>query len=426
MRSPTGEDRLEEKIGELLRIRSDEPTVLSALWTLPRDPAEVSHGLGTRLHSLFSDVQAQVARETDDRRRQSLNADIEAARTALFAGARNWVGRSVAVFAARDLDLFLELRFPCALPNRAVLGTRPHVRPLLAARRRCVPYCAAVVDRRRSWLYLCDGASVRQVRRLEDEGRRSPTFAGWHGLEEYKAVRHAGELARHHYRVTVDALTEVFASDGYELLVVGGHEHGIPEFLAALPADLEARLAGTFVVDPHTMTPALVRRRATGVVVDWENERRRRVLDDIVDEADGGRAVTGLRRTLAAASQCAVETLVVDEDTRTPGSLCSSCGTLGLTDGSCTSCGATTLAVPDVLDELVARVNGAGGVVEIAEPAATTCVVPAARLRHDAGHGTELDVLRGGTVDGDVDHAGDTGCAQHLRTVDVRPMEGRK
>jgi len=42
----------------------------------------------------------------------------------------------VAIFACTDADLLEALPLPCPVPERAVLGTRPHIRPLLAALQR--------------------------------------------------------------------------------------------------------------------------------------------------------------------------------------------------------------------------------------------------------------------------------------------------
>jgi len=51
--------------------------------------------------------------------------------------ARDCTGRTVAVFACADSGLFEAISLPCPLPERAVLGVRPHIRPLLLARQRC-------------------------------------------------------------------------------------------------------------------------------------------------------------------------------------------------------------------------------------------------------------------------------------------------
>src|SRR5690348_6467903 len=46
-------------------------------------------------------------------------------------------GRTVAVFACAGSGLFEAIPLPCPLPERGVLGVRPHIRPLLLARQHC-------------------------------------------------------------------------------------------------------------------------------------------------------------------------------------------------------------------------------------------------------------------------------------------------
>ncbi len=51
--------------------------------------------------------------------------------------ARDCPGRTVAVFACAGSGLFEAIVLPCLLPERGVLGVRPHIRPLLLAWQRC-------------------------------------------------------------------------------------------------------------------------------------------------------------------------------------------------------------------------------------------------------------------------------------------------
>ena len=46
-------------------------------------------------------------------------------------------GHTVAVFACAGSGLFEAIPLPCLLPERGVLGVRPHIRPLLLAWQRC-------------------------------------------------------------------------------------------------------------------------------------------------------------------------------------------------------------------------------------------------------------------------------------------------
>ena len=120
-----------------------------------------------------------------------------------------------------------------------------------------------------------------------------------------------------------------------EPLVAGGHQEAIPRFLAILPADLGDRLAGSFIVDPHTMTPARMRELSGTVIEDWVNRREQRLLAQLRQQPPDGRMVTGLRGCLTAVGQHAVQLLVVPVGGLIPGFACTRCGVLTSTPGEC-------------------------------------------------------------------------------------------
>lgn len=366
---------LDTLLRRLLAVRDEDPVVLSAYLTLSLDPTEGIRAVTTRVHGLLADVEARVDEEPDRHRRKRLTTDLDAVRSVLVSQAPGWLGRGIAVFAAAEHALFAVQRLPEAVPDQARLGNRAHLRPLLAVRRRTVPYCAAVVDRRHAWLYLAGARGVRLATQLDAEFARGSSFAGWHGLDERRSREHATQLARHHYQNVAAALLGELNGGSYDRLVVGGHADGTAEVVATLPAPLRERLAGTFTIDPHTMTATLVRERADRVVADWVEERRHRLVTDLTAQPQ---VADGLTPCLTAAAQHAVELLAVPACLTLPGVACDACGALGRASGDCRVCGATTRAVHDVVDELVAQVMRDGGTVE----PVPTGTEPVARLRH--------------------------------------------
>lgn len=368
---------LSDHVRRLARMHASTPSVLSVYLTLPINPIEGARGLPARLNDLLADIAAQADAEPDHVRRCRLRADLGAVRDTLAAQAPKWVGHGLAVFASSELRLFDVLRLPGPVPERAVLGTRPHLRPLLSVIQGNPPYCVVVVERRNAWLYHVADGSIRFLRRLHNETPRSASFAGWYGLEEYRARDHAAELLRQHFRRTIDALAAITRRDPCDLLVIGGHADGVAEFRAMLPRRLGILVAGTFAVDPHAMTTAEVMAQAARVVTAWTTGHEQ----DLAAQAVGGPTdgiVTGLARCLDAAAGHAIDTLLVADHLRRAGHVCLACRAPTTRRGRCRWCRENTRPVPDVVDELVARVLDDGGRVETA----VTDAGPVARLRH--------------------------------------------
>ena len=285
-------------------------------------------------------------------------------RRMLEVHARDWLGHTVAIFVCAQLGLSQEFPLLCRLPERAVLAARPHVRPLLVALQRCPAYRVAVVDRRHAWIFSVAGDRISVVTQPTAQGMRSPAFGGWYGLESHRVHERIIQLTRRHYQDTAAILGQVMRAGEREPLVVGGHEEAIPQFLAILPADVGDRFAGSFVVDPHTMTPVRVRDLSGAVIRDWADRRERRLLAEFRQEPPDGLTLTGLRDCLAAVNQHAVQLLVVPVGGVIPGFACARCGALASTPGGCADWPAAARQVPDLIEEMVISTLGDGGEVE--------------------------------------------------------------
>jgi hypothetical protein len=327
-----------EKLGA---VHTVEPEVLSLYLTVPPHLAE-RRGLPAHAQALISVAGAAAARAVGERDRSSVLDK-------LAAGSGDWPGHSVAVFACEQVGLLESFPLACAVPERAVLGTRPHIRPLLAARQRCPACRVAVVDGRHAWVFRVEGDIIETV---------------------------SGPLDHHGYRDTAKLLEQDMRHGAREPLVIGGHGDGIRRLLAALPPTVRASFAGSFAADTHALTPHLVRDLAVPVIARWADRAAQRTADEILALPPGDLGVVGLPACLAAVSAGPLEVLIVPGEGLVAGYECGRCGALSLTADSCPDWGTAPLPVPDVVEEMVARTLEDGGQVLVSRGAPA-----AARLR---------------------------------------------
>ena len=117
-----------EKLG---RVHTVEPTVLSVYLNVPLSPAELP-GLSDRVGELVA-----AAARTAGRSGRLREEDRRSARDEAALAGPGWLGHPVAIFACAEVGLLEVIGLPAARPGawpeRAVLGIRPHVRPVLAA-----------------------------------------------------------------------------------------------------------------------------------------------------------------------------------------------------------------------------------------------------------------------------------------------------
>jgi hypothetical protein len=315
-----------EKLGALHVV---EPTMLSLYLAVP--PSADLAVLRTRAGELIAAAEAVTGLPAEPRAGERV-------RDKLATCARDWPGRTVAVFACTGSGLLHAIPLPCPLPERAVLGVRPHIRPLLLARQRCPAYRVAVADRHRLWLFSVDGVDVA---------------ATW-----VPAARHDQDTA------TGLACLAAGAEPGP--LVVGGREDDVERLLGSAPPAVRNAVAGSFTADPRTLTAAGVRDLTAPLVARWADLRSRRLTGEILAMPPGGQCVIGLPACLAAVSAGAVPVLVVPVDGLAPGCECGRCGALSLeADACCPDWGTAALAVPDVIEEMVSRTLEDGGEVVV-------------------------------------------------------------
>lgn len=347
------------EVEKLRGLHASWPGVLSLYLPVPLDPASL-RTVAARADELIAAAHgagpepAGAARVSEAERGAVLDA--------VAARGRDWLGHSVAIFACEDLGLLEALPLPCSLPERSVLATRPHVRPLLAALQRYPDYRVVVADRRHAWVLSVSGDRMHTVVRSATQAPRSPGFSGWYGLKAHHVQQRVMQLARHHYR-DIAAILEQAAGCDHQPLVIGGHQDAIGNLLKVLPPALREDFAGSFTGDLLTLTPAQVRELAAPVLERWAARRERKLVDEVIDAAPSRLAAVGLPACLAAVNMGAVDLLLLPDEGMIPGFECGRCGALSTAGDDCPDWNTTARAVPDLLEEMSSRTLDAGGQV---------------------------------------------------------------
>jgi hypothetical protein len=319
-----------EKLGT---VHSVQRAVLSMYLTVPPHPAELD---GLLVHA--RELMAAAGTGSGHVREEDENWVLQT----LATRSHDWLGRAVAMFVCTDAGLLEALALPCLVPERAVLGTRPHIRPLLVALQRCPAYRVVVVDTQHAWLYSVAG----------DEPERAPGPV-------------AGTEPDPNFRDTAALLEQVVRHGEREPLVLGGRGDDIQRLLASLPPAVRACVAGSFTADIHALTLARVHDLAAPIIARWTEQQVQCLADQIWAMLPSGLAAIGLPACLSAVNADAVETLVVPDEGLVPGYECGRCGALGTRADSCPDWGAAPLPVPDVLEEMVTRTLEDGGRVSV-------------------------------------------------------------
>jgi peptide chain release factor subunit 1 len=351
-----------DAIQTLLRFRSPEAPVVSMYWAVPDNPGQLKAGK-SRLHDAAKAVRERAeSRGLSRAARVSLRVDAERI-LELEELLPFMQGRTLAIFRCSQLGFEVAVILPGWVHDRIEVDATPFIRPLLAVLDESHRYAVVIVDREHGRLYEFYLGELEATDREDGQVLRKPNYA--YGDKEYHVRNKAEELARRHYRQTAQALAHFVQEQNIELVVVGGHEDTVPAFLDLLPHDLRKKVVGTFIADPHTLTPPIARDLAQLVIDDYERREEEELVARAMESvATGGLGAVGLDWCLIAANAQAVENLLIQADVSAPGWVCDTCGWLSTRAGECPVDGNPIRATPDVIDDMAAKVLDASGHVE--------------------------------------------------------------
>jgi hypothetical protein len=355
------------EVKKLAAVHVAEPTLLSMYLAVPLDPAQ--------LRELPARASELLAGRLGDADRERVLAKVAAL-------GKDWLGHGLAIFYCSGTGLSGIYQIPSHPRECAMLGTRPHIRPLLAAIQASPAYWVAVVDRRRAWVLAIDWDGIATVADTAAVTMPSPSFGGWYGLEAHRVHERVVQLSRRHYRATADTLAQL-AREGEQPLVIGGHHDVVRQLLGSLPPSVRDMFAGSFAADTHGLTPARVRDLAAPVVSRWAADRVQRLVAGL-RVLRPERVATGLDACLTAVNAGAAEILVVPEDALIAGYVCGRCGALATGADECPDWGTAAQPVPDLLEEMIVRTLECDGQAFVVQDTQETTI---AKLRYPAAAG---------------------------------------
>jgi peptide chain release factor subunit 1 len=345
-----------ETVNRIVRFQADGLPVVSLYCRV--DPGASPGEVHTRVDSLLDQVRPLAKDHAlDHQSRLSVRTDIERIKDAL--GSERWPPGTVAIFACSGRGLHEEIPLPRRVREQVMVDATPLARPMLAVLGEYCRACVLVVDRTSALVWEMYQDEMREVSTVRDPLRR----AGNTGARaEDRVQNRVDEQSKRHFRRVADVIDQLLRTDGYDVLVVGGHEYELPEFLRLLPHELRGRVAGTFCADPAATPMAEIRASAEGIVQHYQRKQDERLVDQVLELAATGRpAALGPRDCLWAGSMSAIDTLLVRDGTTVPGVVCDESRWLAITGDICPVCGKPTRYAPDVLDELAAAVIETGG-----------------------------------------------------------------
>ncbi|HEX6521931.1 MAG TPA: hypothetical protein VF070_18280 [Streptosporangiaceae bacterium] len=346
-----------ETVNRIVRFQAGGLPVVSLYCRV--DPGASPREVHTRVDSLLDQVRP-VAKDhdLDHRSRLSVRTDIERIKDA--QGTERWPPGTVAIFSCSGRGLYEEIPLPRRVREQVMVDATPLARPMLAVLGEYPRACVLVVNREAAPVWEMYQDEMCEVETVTDPLRKAGNTGGSRPGDRIQ--NRVEEQAKRHFRRAASLIDQLLRSDGYDILVVGGHEYELGEFFRLLPHELRGRVAGTFSADPVATPVAEIRSSAEGIIRRYQREQDRRLVDHVLElAAAGGLAAIGAQDCLWAGSMSAIDTLLVRDGATLAGVVCDDSRWLAASGDICPVCGKPTRYAPDVLDELAAAVIETGG-----------------------------------------------------------------
>lgn len=344
----------DRELQELLGFSSPE-TVLSVY--LNMDPLEGNaEALKLRLRSMLEEV--------------SLSKD-KAAVLDYFEHAREWKGRSVAIFSSAARDFFRAFPLAVSMRSQVRVGNHPYVKPLADLLDAFGGYGVVLVDQQGARLFLFHLGELIEQEGILGEAVRHTKRGGAssvHGQRGGTAgqTRYAETVVERNIKDALEFALHFFEQNRVRRILIGGTDDNVAKFRAHLPKAWQSLVVGTF---PMGMTANHTEVLARTMEIGQQAERRReaRLVDAIITSAaKGADGVVRLDETLSAVHEGRVQTLIVQEGYSSAGYQCAGCGYLTTQKlAACPFCGKDFTEIEDAVEMAVRKVMQSGGDVEV-------------------------------------------------------------
>ena len=319
MNSTTIETGLVRRLSEM---HADRPVVLSLYLDL--DPAEfaTAPARSSAVRSLLDEAGKQIegARlEQDDVK--ALRGSLARAQTFFEERLPTEGVHSVAVFASEPLDVFETVALPQSLPTRISIGRSALLAPLAITAHQGT-WAVVLVSRDIGRLMRGDAALLREVGDIRSGVHGQHQQGGWSQARYERSVENEAD---EHLRAVAERVVQEFDREPFDHLLVGGPHELLGDFRARLRPDVADRSAGEVDVDVATTSADEV-LEAMAPALEAQQERRER---EAFERLGAPLTAGGTPDVLQALNERRVETLLIDESRREPGTVCPACGWLG-------------------------------------------------------------------------------------------------
>jgi peptide chain release factor subunit 1 len=336
-----------EQIRELAEFQDAQSCAVSFYYQ-PSAPRNKAHKEDT---ILVKDLAREAVRSLENKgKKDSARVDIERIQR-LSGESRSNGSHARAVFACAAQNIWREYDLPASLPCTQLFVDRHfHLKPLAQLLGAFPRLGVVLVDRHRARFFDLRLGELSEREGLFQPLSRKGRSDGYTGYDGGHAQRRVEDEARQHFKAVAEVLKESLEKGLFQRWILGCQDAHRSLLESQLHPYVSQALLGRFPAEMARATADEIRARAQQIVDQWQGDRCRELVHQVVGEArSNGRGVTGLRRVLRSLEMGEVQTLLIGENFQGHAVECSGCGHLDAHIVSfCPVCGRATQEIVDV------------------------------------------------------------------------------
>ena len=336
-----------EQIRELAQFQDAQFCAVS-FYFQPSTPRNKAHKEDT---ILVKDLAREAMRGLESKeKKDGARADIERIQR-LSGELRSNGAHAKAVFACAAQEIWREYDLPPSLSGTQLFVDRHfHLKPLARLLGAFPRLGVVLVDRHRARIFDLRLGELTEREGLFQPLSRKGRSDGYAGYDGGHAQRRVEDEARQHFKTVAETLKESLEKGVFDKWILGCQEIHRSQLQPQLHPYVSQALLGRFPADLAHVTGEEIRSRAQKIVEQWQSDRRRELVSQVLGQArSNGRGATGLRRVLRSLEMGEVQALLIGENFQAHAVECSGCGHLDAHIVSfCPACGRATQEIVDV------------------------------------------------------------------------------
>jgi peptide subunit release factor 1 (eRF1) len=304
--------------------------------------------------NLLSNSKSQLDEmEISREKKESLTGDLEKINHFCSQHLASYNFPGLAIFSCNRQNFWQLFDLPSPPRNRIIFDQNPYVRPLSVILDEHHRIFALIFDRREANLYEVFMGEISPLESFVSDVPSKVREGGFEGYESKRIERHIATHLREHFKKISQMTFDLFKKNQFDWLFLGCKEEYRPLFEPLLHPYLKSRLKGWLKAMPGN-SPAAVLKESQELEKKLKKKEEGEIVSSYVSELEkGGRAVSGLKKTLTGLNRGEVQTLIITLNFSQPGRICPQCRFLFVDELRCPSCQRKTEKLLDVIDEAV-------------------------------------------------------------------------